>query len=861
MKRLLLFLVVSFATVSLAALNPQARNSKRTTDKRVAVISQPRGVSDRPLDSVRKSSYAFNDTVVLAEFTFDNGGPDPQGWVSVDRTAPIDTFFHVDGVTGAMDGGDFGRLTPLEGNQSLWCGVDARGEPPYSGWATLPGYGDRWSQRFESAAFPVNGDVTVRYKVAWDTEPTYDVGHFEYDDVSTGWTSLRTYDGIGQASETVVIPSSNHGGTLRLRFVFDSDGGFSDEDGNRDSDGAMIIDSLVISDIGGQVDFQDFESEAVGALTTSDGDWRAAVPAGFGDYAALHDGFSVLQEDPCAGNVSAVWGFFDEAASTNYGCGGHPEQGAVPLGPDSAGFYIENEIWSPPIPLSGTGSDVRLQFDVYRDLPDGMNLFYTWAVRSWVGGVPGLWKSPSLSLHYGDQKDWFEADFGMGALIESGADSIQVALGVVDLSWFWGGGTCHSHSPLFDNVRVVRIEDTGPVWAVLDRHLFHDNFAVDGTGTGFARLDMAEYSVDEVAPVVVFGDSIVVQVSDGQNGLGTDVAHGGEAVYCYVFVASDTVKAGASIQSPDDQRYFGDPAAGIVRYPWVTDVGIGGDTWSQFRMDNVYRWTGAVVADEFCFDLMDIRDFIHLKENQTGNVGAFTPGDTVFYFFGAKNTLDQWTYWSRSGGTTDQMAEAATAAMEMTCLPANALNGRTRILYVDHYDNLGAQPYFDEAFRALGINPDRYDVLSRYLDNNGLDSRVLDVTQQVLPYYDVIIWNSGDLATGLDNDISNDYRFLLNFFAYADTNVGLYISGDNIAEDWSSLGGLAGDLRNNFMNFSLVSGDHLQSGLPPTPSATGQNGSIFYHGVADTWLSAGDCPAPARFDVLTANAPATEAAA
>ena len=132
----------------------------------------PSARDNRPLRSVRPS-LAAADTFVLAEFTFDTAGsPDPQGWVSVDQTAELDTFFHVDNFAG-LGGGATGFLVPLEGNQSFWCGQRPAAGEPFCAYAALPGYGNSWSQRFESVSFSTTGDVTLNYRMLYETEPGY----------------------------------------------------------------------------------------------------------------------------------------------------------------------------------------------------------------------------------------------------------------------------------------------------------------------------------------------------------------------------------------------------------------------------------------------------------------------------------------------------------------------------------------------------------------------------------------------------------------------------------------------------------------------------------------------------------------
>jgi len=80
----------------------------RTQGAGTATVSNPSAV-----DSVPIASYTFDDGV---------GGPDPMGWTTVDLTAQVGTFFHVDDFAG-LGGGDKGGLLPLAGARSMWCGA------------------------------------------------------------------------------------------------------------------------------------------------------------------------------------------------------------------------------------------------------------------------------------------------------------------------------------------------------------------------------------------------------------------------------------------------------------------------------------------------------------------------------------------------------------------------------------------------------------------------------------------------------------------------------------------------------------------------------------------------------------------
>ncbi len=70
-----------------------------------------------------------------------------QGWTTLDNTAQVDVFFHVDDFAG-LGGGAYGLLVPLEGTKSIWCGTregtDARASASFTylcSWSDAPGYG------------------------------------------------------------------------------------------------------------------------------------------------------------------------------------------------------------------------------------------------------------------------------------------------------------------------------------------------------------------------------------------------------------------------------------------------------------------------------------------------------------------------------------------------------------------------------------------------------------------------------------------------------------------------------------------------------------------------------------------------
>jgi len=411
------------------------------------------------------------DTFVLGEWTFDaaGGGPDAQGWYGVDKTAAPGPFFHVDDFAG-LGGG----YSPLEGDRSLWCGARP-GPIELCGYATLPGYGNAWDQYFVSEDFACSGDVSFDYKIRYDTEAGYDFIYTQYLDKNGYWKTLQTFSGTGEATVSDTIPADSIDGSARLRFWMDSDGAWSDQDGFFDSDGAVIVDSMTVSDLSGSVDYQDFETESVGDLSTADGDWSAAVDPSFGDFAGLFDGSTVLQEDTNWTNTTYLWGFFN-GSTYDYGCAGHPEQLVIPYtqnpGSEEYNDYIHDEIWSPWIdynhdsngmPVPWDASRVIYEFDVYRDLPISAVIYYTYRIRSLVDGCPTPWQDRD-EFYYDPGKSWYHTEAWFDDLVEPGATHVQLALAAQDwCSAFcgdYGTGECHSHSPLFDNVKLTRVYDS-----------------------------------------------------------------------------------------------------------------------------------------------------------------------------------------------------------------------------------------------------------------------------------------------------------------------------------------------------------------------------------------------------------------
>lgn len=466
--------IALMSLLSLALAAPASAKKPKSPARRLVEASGHRIMPPAP--GTRQTTGTMSvPTQYLGSWTFDDslGGADTQGWTTHDLTEQPGRFFHVDDFAG-LGGGSHGGLTPLSGTKSLWCG--ARPSSKYCYYATLPGYGNNWDQRFTSRYFPPgSGSVSVDYRIRYDSEPDYDATYLEYESKSGIWQRVAAYSGTGEGFESVAIPSDSFSTHAAVRFRFVSDQTWSDEDGMYASDGAVIIDSLTVRTSAGIVASEDFESEAVGAQSTTDALWGASGFTPYGNYAGLVDGATVLQEDSLVTNTSHFWSFFN-GSTYDYSCGGHPEQPVVPYNKviEDSTVVLDDEIVSPAFSATvdtdgnpiATANDLVLGFDVYNNLPLDALVFYTVRARSLVGGCWGGWKSINFLYYDGNNPDneWFRQNIPLTALIDLDATQLQVAIETVDMCPVWcgiyGSGTCHTQAPLIDNVAVFVQSDT-----------------------------------------------------------------------------------------------------------------------------------------------------------------------------------------------------------------------------------------------------------------------------------------------------------------------------------------------------------------------------------------------------------------
>jgi len=799
--------------------------------------------------TVPTASAAAVDTYCVVWYDFEP--MNMQGWTFRDETAQEDTFFHVDDFDG-LGGGDFGRLVPIEGSKSAWCGTRGGDDFYLCSWYFPPGYGNNWDQALETDQFYFTPPLTLSYHGVFDGEIKWDYTAIEYLD-GDEWVTVHSIDGTVDtiAVHTMAPPL----GWTRLRFHFVSDGAWSDQDGLYNTDGGCIIDSITVSDSGGLIDFEDFESAQAGDLDT---DFWHCRPGneGFGQYAALFA--NLLDKDPCGDNFGTQIIFFngsvfpgpdyDWMPATPFckGAGGieapcqyeSANSPVIDLTRYSSGCneYQDQDIPAGELPTLG---GVIYRFTVYRDLPLQNLVFYNWAVIDIIDGCPREWQKRT-AVYYGAEREYIEVTHYISDLIT--ADHIQVRLVVFDWCALWYGvyGDCaeHTPAPYFDNVRIYRYSTAGPQWSVRDLDLFQDTFPQDdGDMESFCRADMA----NDISPQSEFtridpGDSAVV-------GVGGDI--GGEL---------DTLPTGeAMVYFHCDVRFLGhdgkpDLSGAQLEGTYGTWLSTDAGGWDIFICEPARTSAGNIAPDKYCVDLND---------------SLFTRGYMVEYYFKAYGSDGVATTYPRN-------AEASGGdRYEFTCLPA--LNAVPGLLYCDDFHGRGTfdglvQTYMDPALEANtkpGPFPDRYDVNQPGSGvSNGLGAYVsAAVPPAIFSYaYSTVIYDSGDLdqitiSEGTDwSDKSNDARLLVDWLRYTPHNVNLLVMGDQVASDLNgSSSAVALELMSTVCGVSLAAGSYYEltggddGGGVPNPLITGVAGGPF-DGM--TYYAAGGCPTIEDFDVI-----------
>ncbi len=786
-----------------------------------------------------------------------------QGWTREDETAQRGVFFHVDDFAGLAG------YAPLEGTKSMWCGARPNPADPYfCAWESAPGYGNSWDQLLSTGAMPFVGVLTLSYRISYDVEPDYEFVRVEYSRAG-GWEAAAAYTGQNDTIVSLAMPLTS--AQTKLRFRFTSDGAWSDEDGLYDTDGACVIDSISLSDVGAFSDFEDFEGASTGA--TSSGIWSGMLAIPFGMYSGLASNLN--DKDPCGENFTSLIVFYigSTVPSTSY-----PGLYDTPFcvdGQRGEGALCQNELVVSPLidtrrystrrdgvqdgaispgELPALGGFI-FRYAIYMDQPMANLVFHLWHVRNVVNGCPGRWLDRNYAVW--DSYYWGFYAWDVSDLLSS--DTVQVAVGVVDMcdTWYLVQGNCAQHTPApwFDNVRLYRYADTGPDMYSRDLDLFQDNFPQQEFDIeSYVRADAANDINTNDNLVIRPGDSVVISggAYNGESDIAADPTYGGPAVYLHVkclYIGADPAKpdvygpslAGSVLTGPPGSQY-------TINFNYIGDDGI----WTVIQCDSA-RTAAHVIANMYCVDLND---------------ELFTRGYEIEYYFIARDVAGgerAHPKWARSRGPY----------FEWTCLPT----GKSPVLFVDDsrysqvaaYPGGGAREYWDRAWDALEDpdSPDRYDVNSPSSGvSNGPGSRAK--SNHLTTYYDVIVWDCGDnysvtITDGtVNSDKSNDCRMLIDWMNLSEHDVGLWICGDDVAYDLDNMGSTpALTLMNTWCGVDFLSESYFNETGGRTgggivyPLVTGDaDAGIFVHGgVPDSLYADGGCWVLNSFDVIgkTAN--------
>lgn len=750
----------------------------------------------------RMFTSAAVDTYCIVWYDFETANW--QGWTRQDLTAQVDTFAHVDDFAG-LGGGSHGLLTAIEGSQSLWCGARPNAADDYlCSWENPPGYGNNWNQMLMTTPFSFTGGIIFGYHGRFSGEPAYDFTYVEYDAGEGNWIELAAYDQVDTdtiMSHEILLSLAQ----TKIRFHFDADGAWSDQDGLWDTDGAFVVDSLIINDQFTTVNAEYFETASVGDKGA--GIWWGDVEAPYGMYSGFWN--KLEDKDPCGENFQTQIVFF---VGSPYPSGSYPTlfdtpfclggggteapcQNELIISPKlDMGMYSSlcNEVQDtaiPPADLAQMGGAV-LRFTVYRDIPKPNLVFYTWGVRNYdVSGCPGQWLDRNY-VYYGPEMDYLFTTQDVSDLVTE--DEIQLSLGCVDMCdiWYLEEGNCaeHTATPWVDNIRFYRYNALGPQWSWRDLDIFQDNFPSEMAIESLIRADAANdlYPTDDIRRTP--GDSAVINCTAPLAGsLALD--NGIAAVYCHI--RATYIGDPLSPKTP--------PSGAILQGDVGTYQNMEG-LWTVIQCDSARAGSaGNTVDDKYAVDMND---------------SLFTRGFQVDYYFKA---LDVDAYTS----TLPRRAESHGVFFEWTCLPTLGSD----ILYVDDFHGRGTlegnvETYMDPSFRAVitpDNYPDRYDVNNpSSMVGNGPGSRAL--VNHLVASYKKVIWDSGNLEDGTictgDPGVSGkspDCQLLEQWLELSEDERGLWVMGDDVAQDLDiQASGCATNLMSNYCGVGLVNGSYYE---------------------------------------------------
>jgi hypothetical protein len=415
------------------------------------------------------------------KFQTAGGLPDVQDWTTSDGTATEPDSWRISPYNAA-------NLDPgVPDNNAWWCGQMFPACPNDS----IGGYGNSWNTSLgwrgtvSDPALPAL--ITVTGILNNDTEPGYDFTRLNFATAENQFHDVMELDGksSGQIfSEAFTYAPGDYLdelGEVMVRFTFQSDGGWSDEDCNWATSGAFQVDNLQVTI--SQTGYPDLVGPVETCETGDTVQWEMIPNKGYGNFAQLWT--NLQDEDPLVDNFSAQWAFIDDGV-IEPGTGGTTcRLGTGCYGPDSLVVDIwgglqgsiqpglRNHVTSPPIEipiasgvpdLSGPPvlvvSELTVSVDAYfhSDPACGPLMALGFDILSTAdqSGATGWTSSTSaiLTMPSGPEYRRVSITFPVESLVPN-AYLAKIQISAIDMRTAWCWSDLYSTpAPYFDNVRL-----------------------------------------------------------------------------------------------------------------------------------------------------------------------------------------------------------------------------------------------------------------------------------------------------------------------------------------------------------------------------------------------------------------------
>jgi hypothetical protein len=440
-------------------------------------------------------------------------------------------FWHTDTYMG-YNGGE-----TYNGSYCMWCGSDSLWTDGYpvecNSWAKgkKPGYGNLWNCVAQlDLAFTTAGVCTLAFDPRYDLECAYDYLYVEFYNGSE-WRELAVFNGSsnsdfsicgglagpnpdywgfgdtgqpasadwvtravpGQPAFLAEIDGDSLPDNPAFRWRVATDGAWSDADGRGDTDGAAMIDNVLVQ-VDGNIYTEDFEDNSLDTLAARG--WTFPDPDGIlqawhqrHDPDPPNEGGDGGSRTTCSVDSSIIWS-------------GRPMQGYTAGQPWRNGWFYR--LMSPAIPISNTGC--VFQYDIYIctmehtcDYVDTKARFYSTTYDRWC-----TWYDIDGEILRGGCNQWLiNYNEDVTPLYNSDYDSVMLCWDLMDLSN--PGDFCRGKHKftefLLDNVSAGFFESSATKFVARAIDLLQDSFhdSIAAFNSNFAPSTYSTDSLDKYA--------------------------------------------------------------------------------------------------------------------------------------------------------------------------------------------------------------------------------------------------------------------------------------------------------------------------------------------------------------------------